>query len=461
LICRQVFFILIIVTVFVTCRYEEEILTDDPQIAFRFSADTIFFDTLFTERGSITKRLTVVNPNKNAIRIDRIYLGKGPSSEYEIIVAGVEMNEVKDQVIFGTDSLLILIKVIIDQNDRSFPFMVADSILFSYNNRLEQVILRTWGQNANFIGDSIFLEDQVWESEIPYFLTGSILVDSLKSLTLKEGTRVYVSKGASIFVKGRLHSLGTAERRILFRHERTDKEYENIPGQWGGIYFLEGSRGNEIFFTDIRNAQYGLRVGTPDPDTIPDVIIKHARIENTSLGGIIAFTSDLLVENSLVNTSAGYVLANLAGGNYQYIHCTIANYGTFFFRQTPAVVFSNSILLDDNRHIDESLDIDFRYSIVWGDLKEEIVVEKGGISDLRIRSDNSIFKTSLFIFEGNNSYLSTETDFMQFVDIENYNFTPDALSPAVDKARMSDTKTDLFGQKRDSFPDAGAIEFLK
>jgi hypothetical protein len=461
LIFRPIIPIIIFTSIFAACKYDEEIISDNPGLSIVFSSDTISFDTVFTDLGSVTKRLTVLNPNKNAIILDRVYVGKGSESAYQITVSGVEQNEVRDQIVYGNDSLLILVNVTINPDDRSLPFIVADSILFAYNNQIRHVILRSWGQNANYIGDSIIRQDQVWESDIPYFLSGSILIDSLKSLHITEGTRIYVSNGASVFVRGTLVSEGTADRRISFRNARMDKEYENVPGQWGGILFLEGSINNIISYTDIRNAQYGLRVGTPDPDTIPDVVVKNSRIENTIAGGIVAFTSDLLVENSLINTSTGYVLANLAGGNYEYIHCTFANYGSLFFRQAPSVVLSNILLLDDNTLIEEKLAVNFKYSIVWGDMKEEIVVEEGDNTGVSISTDNSIFKTSLFIFEGNNSYLSTETDFMQFLDIQNYNYTPDSLSPAIDKAWMSGMKFDLLGEARDSFPDAGAIEFLK
>ena len=73
---------------------------------------------------------------------------------------------------------------------------------------------------------------------------------------------------------------------------------------------------------------------------------------------------------------------------------------------------------------------------------------------------NSILKTSLNIFEGDGTLLSTETDFMQFKDPNNYDYTPDSLSPAIDNALGSEMGIDLFGSQRDSLPDIGAIEYL-
>ncbi|MBR9998854.1 MAG: right-handed parallel beta-helix repeat-containing protein [Cyclobacteriaceae bacterium] len=461
MIYRIIFTVVILTGISASCQYGEEIISSQPGLELQYSEDTISFDTVFTISGSITKRLMILNPNNNAIQIDRIYLGGGTQSEYSIIVAGDEKPEVNGQLIYGEDSLLVLVRVSIDPNDDQLPFIVRDSILFSYNERLDHIKLRSWGQNARYIGDQVISEDQIWTSEIPYFLTGSIVVDSLKTLTIREGVRVYVSNQASIFVKGSLVTEGSSDGRVVFRNERLEDDYENIPGQWGGIFFLEGSRDNRIDFTDIRNSQYGLRIGTPDPDTIPDVIIRNTRIENTSIGGIVAFTSDLWVENSLIDISAGYTLANLAGGNYHYIHCTFANYALGFSRLGPSVIFSNNLLLDDNTLLDEPLHVEFLHSILWGDLKEEILIEDGGNTDFLIQTGNSIFKTSLTNFKGGSSYISTDTDYMIFKDIKNYDYMPDTLAPAIDHAGMSGMKFDLFGQARDSIPDIGAIEFLK
>jgi len=459
LIHRLIIFIIFVAWISVSCRYEEEIITDNPGFSLHFSEDTISFDTVFVSLGSITKRLTVTNPNKNAINLSKIYVGKGVQSEFEITVAGIEQNEVYNQIILGNDSLLILVKVTINPNQENLPFVVKDSIIFLYNDKIQDIKLRSWGQNARFLGDSILTENQIWTSEIPYFLTASILVDSLKTLTILEGARIYLSPNAAVFVQGTLHVKGSMDDRVLFRNERLEERYENVPGQWGGIYFLEGSKSNVIDFTDIRNAQYGLRIGTPDNDTIPDVVIRNTRIENTSLGGIVAFTSDLLMENTLVNSSTGFILANLAGGNYYYNHCTMANYASIFYRQDPSVAFSNILVLDDNSLIDEIINVTFNNSIIWGDFDEEIIINDEGESNFLITNSNSIFKTSLTIFEGDNTFLNRNTDFMKFADIESYDYTPDSLSPAIDNALTSDFIIDLFGQPRDSLPDIGAIEF--
>ncbi|MDE5762517.1 MAG: hypothetical protein K2H68_03270, partial [Bacteroidales bacterium] len=51
-------------------------------VVLGFSQDTIRFDTLLTGHTSITKRLMVRNPYKEAVRIDRIYLKGGANSRF-------------------------------------------------------------------------------------------------------------------------------------------------------------------------------------------------------------------------------------------------------------------------------------------------------------------------------------------------------------------------------------------
>jgi len=454
------FYVVLFITIQFSCIIDDEVVSDNPEYQLSFSTDTIAFDTVFTSLGSITKRFMVRNPNPKALIIEEIYVGDGLESPYRITVAGNETNFVENQHILGNDSLMVLVTVSIDPSDNSIPFIVRDSIVFITNGNLQDVKLQSWGQNAHFMGDSILSCDTKWIPDIPYFLHGSILVDSLCELTIEKGVQVFSSFNTFIFIKGSLIVEGHQSERVLFRNERLEQQYENIPGQWGGIVFLEGSKNNCIEYTDIRNMQYGVRLGSPDNDTIPDLILKHVRIENSAIGGIMAFTSDLFAENTLINTSAGYVVGNFAGGNYTYNHCTIANYPINYFSGQAALVITDNIDLEDGSSISEPIFVNLLNSIVWGYLDEEIVLDSNLENELNVYSRNSILKTSLDIFEGDGNFLNTETDFMQFNNVVQYDYTPDSLSPAIDNAMESDALSDLFGQQRDSLPDIGAIEYI-
>jgi len=178
------------------------------------------------------------------------------------------------------------------------------------------------------------------------------------------------------------------------------------------------------------------------------------------VAGIAAFNSDLLAENSLINTSTGYVVGNFAGGNYAYNHCTIANFPVTFFSGQAAYVITDNLDLEDGSNLYNPLQVSISNSILWGNLEEEIAVDMSQPDKSQIQTMNSILKTSLNIFEGDGTFLSTETGFMQFSDVSNYDYTPDSLSPAIDNALGSSMEIDLYGLQRDSLPDIGAIEYL-
>lgn len=439
---------------------DDEVISENPGYQLSFSTDTVAFDTIFTSIGSVTKRFIVRNQNPNALIIDNIFVGKGNDSPYSITVSGYESNIVENQQILGNDSLLVLVTVEIDPSDESLPFIVRDSVVFITNGNVQDVKLQSWGQNANFLGNTVLECDAQWSADLPYFLFGSILIDTLCTLQIEKGVHIFSSFETYIFVRGSLQIKGESDARVVLRNERLEPEYENLPGQWGGFIFLEGSNNNLIEYTDIRNVQYGIRLGTPDADSIPDIVLKNVRIENSAVAGIAAFNSDLLAENTLINTSTGYVVGNFAGGYYTYNHCTIANFPVTFFSSDAAIVITDNLDLDDGSNLYNPLNISLSNTIVWGNLEEEIVLNVSQPDQSHIQTRNSILKTSLDIFEGDGTFLSTETDFMQFKDIYNYDYTPDSLSPAIDNALGSEMEYDLFGLKRDSLPDIGAIEYL-
>ena len=48
------------------------------------------------------------------------------------------------------------------------------------------------------------------------------------------------------------------ENEIIFEGDRLEPFFENIPGQWGTIWLLDGSIENEFSFCTIKNASVGI-----------------------------------------------------------------------------------------------------------------------------------------------------------------------------------------------------------
>jgi hypothetical protein len=440
------------------CRPEEEILDPEFLGGLQFSNDTVLFDTVFTGIGSATRRLKVFNPSPNTQKIQNIWVGGGSASPFKVILNGFQIDNKEELSLLGKDSILLLIEVFIDPKNVNSPYLVNESIIFETKGGLQNVKLVAWGQDAYYIGNEVLPCNSTWNDDLPIVMYGSVLVDTLCSLTIEKGTRIFAAKNAYLYVRGQLLTNGTAEDRIVFRNERLDPKYENIPGQWGGIIFLEGTYGNEINYTTIRNAIYGIRLGAPDNDTIPEVVLRNTIIQNMSHSGIISFSSDLYAENTLVNNCIEFTCANVAGGNYIFRHCTFANYSQNFIRQSPSFFVSDNIRLDDNSVIIENISVILQNSIVFGDQTEELFFDLSGGANFTFAFNNNIMKSTINGLDTLGNIINQDP---RFIDRLRYNYRLDTLSPAKDTGIFIGIAHDLDGNARDAKPDIGAYERIE
>lgn len=436
---------------------DEESLDTDPSLQLSFSADTVIFDTLLTARRSITKRLRIYNQNNGAVEISSLRLGKGDSSPFRFTANSFSGPGLEGLTISGGDSLLILVEVTIDPEDLSLPYLVKDSLVVRWNSNQEDIKLVAWGQDANFV-DREVLCDETWTSEKPYVITKDLLVDSLCTLTMEPGTKVYLDNGVRLLIAGSLLVRGDTANPVTIRNSRFDENYLEAPGQWDGIYFLEGSNANHIQQAIIENGQIGLRLGTPDADDDPDLIVQNTIIRHMSQSAVQAFTSDLAAINCLFFNSGNPLLFHAAGGNYGYEHCTIANSPNFFVTDEPAVLFADNLTLSNNQQLIEPLNISMKNCIIYGRNNQELLVSlvAPGESNLHF---NSNLITSDQEITGNLS--STEINFPGFVSPAGFNYKLDSLSVAIDASFNSSQAFDLEGRVRDDHPDIGAFEYQK
>lgn len=460
---KQLFLCLILATLsMLACQPQEDIIAADA-VRLQFDKDSVVFDTLFTTEESISRRLKVYNPSRNTVLIERIDLEQGADSPYRLYVNGRPGRQFGEQALLPGDSLLLLLEAHLPRTDDILPYLAQDALVFTNKGYRQEVPVVGYGQNARFIGDSVLACNTVWDSPLPYVIEKSILVDSLCSLTINKGSRLYFKPGAYLYVKGSLTGEGdsAAADRILFRNHRQGQNYENQLGQWGGIVFLPGSKGNRLRYCNIRNAEYGIYLGTPDDDNEPDLRLEYCRIENSLIAGILCYSSDLLAHNTLVNTAARYTVANLAGGNYSYQHCTFVNYFTQR-EDVPALLLSEYVELDDGTKISEPLHLRLENTIVWGNLNSssEILVAKKDGGHITIEAGHNLLRTSESSWEGNGNILGRELNFPRFRDRSLYDYRPDTLSPVIDMGRPLGYAYDLKGKQRDSLPDIGAYEYI-
>ena len=92
----------------------------------------------------------------------------------------------------------------------------------------------------------------------PYVIYGYAAVGPNQILTVEKGARIHfhrnsgiiVGNGGSIQVSGELsNSIDTLENEVIIQGDRLEPYFEDIPGQWGLIWLMDGSLNNKFNFT--------------------------------------------------------------------------------------------------------------------------------------------------------------------------------------------------------------------
>ncbi|KAA9331897.1 choice-of-anchor Q domain-containing protein [Adhaeribacter soli] len=461
--------LLMLLSVF-SCKPDDETLTRDAGAKLEFSADTIFFDTVFVSTGSVSKRLKIYNRHKNAVKIDQIKLEKLGASNYDLIIDGEAKDMASGITLRGEDSLLILVKVLIDPNNSATPFIVEDNIVFQTNGNLQTIPLRAFGQNANVFRDKEVSCNTIWEGPKAYVLYGDVIVPENCVLTIRPGTRIYAHAGAGLYVFGTLKVEGNASKKVFFQNDRRDSVFAHVPGQWVGIFFLEKSRNNSIQYAEIKNATFGLSIQNKDGNRVE---VENTVIKNMFTAGLLGVSADVKVTNTLITNCGQYAVAGVGGGRYDFNYCTIANYTPDFKRDTESMAFTDSVVLDNTLFIRDTY-VTMRNSILWsgnrnGKLENELLfLARAGLQNISI--ENSLLQTNRYQNDpkilGHGNILNQDPKFTQPGDNSvperkiNYSLKKD--SPAIGAAQANGVSIDLTGEPRlqgsNPNPDMGAYE---
>ncbi len=464
-------FLLLTGVLFFSCNQEE--FTSNPDAKLQFATDTVTFDTVFTTIGSTTKWFTVKNPNKQAVNISKIFLAGGENSPFRLNINGLATNEDFDVDISGGDSLFIFVEVTIDPTGQNNPMVFRDSIVFNLNGNSQDVDLIAFGQDFHLFNGEV-LKTQHWKNDKPYLIYNSVLIDSLETLSVDAGCRIHFHKGSSMFVKGTLKATGTFEQPVKFLGDRLEKSYSDVPGQWGaltelnsggiyvygGLHFFVGSKDNILDWTIIKNANKGIQIDSMGFSENPVLTISNSRIENMTLNCIDARTTFLKASNCIFANSGSYTVALLFGGDYEFNHCTVANYYRGATRKEPALVMNNYF---EYNKITYSFNFNalFGNCIIYGNNSNEISTNKGGTGIFTYSFKNCLVNTNL---SSGFEYCVFNKNPL-FVGISENNFAIDSLSPARTIGNIEIAKLfsfDLNNQSRldDEGPDLGALEWI-
>jgi hypothetical protein len=440
-----------------------------------FSTTTLTFDTVFTTLNSSVRRLVVYNPHRFEIKT-LIGLAGGKQSRYNVNVDGepLPLEGNKEFTILPRDSIFIFVKVNIAPGSQNLPFLITDSLIFKTGTVVQDIDLLAYGQDAYFhvadpsTGYCIVArenETTCWQNDKPHVIYGAAVVDSMGTLLVNPGTRVYLHQNGRLWVYryGSLQVNGTADDPVRFQGDRLEHGFENDYAQWDRIWINESPRNNYIHYAVIQNAFVGIQV-----EPLFEVISNENRIENTIIKhcahtGLIGRAANVVVLNSLISR-CGVANVQLCAGNFLLNHVTIGKYYSSGTNSGPAMLLSNYYeyaQVEGNNVVYQTISgntsVSVLNSIIYGYNGNELVVQKKDNVSMEWN-----FECCLLKKENEDAGHFVQCLFNKdplFADLSKEDYTLKAGSPLIGKGKSTNLTTDLNGKTRKSPPDIGAFEY--
>ncbi|GHV10061.1 hypothetical protein FACS1894162_2430 [Bacteroidia bacterium] len=442
---RRTWLLGIFLLIFCSCNDNFDNYSTNPNDVLTFSTDTVAFDTIISTVRTPYKAFMIRNSHKKPLLISSISLETGGNSAFHINVDGRAGQSFESIEIRANDSLYVLVDVTPHLAQSNDPQLLSDKIIFVTNKIQQSIVLQATAQDCEMWTGKHIVSDTTLTNQKPFVIYDSLVVDAGATLHIAEGVKFYMHSNAEIIVHGTLQAHGTLEKPIIVRGDRFDYwigiPYDRIPGQWGGIRFSENSFDNELERVHIRNGKFGLYF---EPSTPNQLKIKLKSIVLTNFKGALlnAANCRIEVENSeLSNAKDGLVW--LDGGDYSFIHCTLANY----YPGNAETGWGSSEQLTVQLTGDNPIHADFYNTIIWGGSKN---------SEITFDSQDGVTFGNCITHEDPLFLKSNWKDYA-------YDFHLHLLSPAIHAADPTYSLLvpfDLDGIDRfkDGKPDIGAYE---
>ena len=460
-------------------------INPDSNLKLEFSADTVLFDTVFTSLGSATHELRIYNTHSDDLKISSIRLIGGDNSPFRFNLDGESATEIYDKIIPANDSLFSFLRVTINPNDLNTPFIVEDELEFITNGNTQTIKLLAWGQNANYIvADKVVniggtpypyhivadsLQTTVWTSERPYVIYGYALINSYGTLKIEKGTQVYCHQGSGIlsWSDGQLIIDGTSEEPVIVRGDRLESYYNHTPGQWEQILMMDGRAGadHRISHAIIRNGTIGLNCQSVLKATECALRIDNTIVENQSGYGLFSILYAVDAKNFVI-ANCGFANFWAFGGDYRFVHGTIANYwnANEHNKNENAVLVTNYALDGNNEPFYYPFNMEMDNCIIYGKQKDEFKGVFGPDADSSYVFDHCLLRSEKY--NGNMEgfrHCLFNLDPM-FVDPILPDCHIDSISSPVigigNPLFGNEMPYDLDGVSRVGTPDLGAYQFI-
>ena len=502
-------FLILLVFIF-SCKKDSDVISNNIGNFVSFSVDTLLFDTIFTTIGSTTRYLKVYNNYNDDITINSISLAQGVESSFQLNIDGEANHTIENTLLRHGDSLYIFAEVTIDPNGMNTAYIEQDSIIFQFNNNTQDIDLVAWGRDAYYHSsipdfqqgpssnlDSMLYSDffnsipnelineyfyyysinenTTWANNKPHIIYGDVIVENGATLEIEEGAEIYLHNNAWLVIDelSSLHSIGSLSMPIVYQSDRLDShsiiDYSNTPGQWGKIWILPGSINNKLEYSIIKNGKIGLHVdGFDDISLLPNtpiLDIQNSIIYNMSEIGILGQGTKIRAKNLLIANCGVHLLGLNIGGDYDFKHCTFANFWPFSSRQTPSI-FLNNYYEDINGNIinRDLIQASFGNCVIDGSNENEIFFDQSQDALFDYKINHSLLKLTQNYWQDWNNELfegNVLSEDINFVDYEIFDFELDSNSLAIDAGSETiaqEVPFDFNGHNRTTNPDMGCFE---
>jgi hypothetical protein len=374
---------------------QKEVFTSNPADKLSFSLDTLRFDTVFTELGSATRYFKAYNNSDKSIRISKLQLREGANSKFRMNVDGLPGRSFENLEIAPNDSMYVFVEVTINPDAplSVSPFVIGEWIDFETNGNVQEVALEAWGQNANYVpsrfsADSLVGldcngQEWLWDDPKPWVIYGGLFLENC-IVRMPAGTRVYIHGGLSRFSddstsflyndgilafskNSRLIIEGTSDRPVIIQTDRLEKEFEEVTGQFAGVWLQSGTRGHSIEHAIFRNGITGIRV-----DSAAELTVRKSSFYHTSGAGLVGVHATIKAENCLFYDNGTYGIQLEYGGDYTFDYCTVGAYGS----GGESVKVSNALCLDQlcQDALYNPMKARFRNCIFLGDRNDQVTL---------------------------------------------------------------------------------------
>jgi hypothetical protein len=448
-----------------------------------FSTDTIAFDTIVSTIGTPYQHFKVYNRNGKALLISSVSLAGGADSPFRINVDGAAGTVFRDVELRANDSLYVLIDARPAENGSDEPCYLADRVVFVTHDVQQSVVVEAAAQDAEIWRGRVLENDTILSSRKPYVVYDSLVICEGVRVEVLDGVRFYMHGNAEIVVRGSLCMKGLRENPIVVRGDRFDHfiniDYDRVPGQWGGIRFGPESFENEWEHVRLRNGKFGLDLERSDTLRLK-MRLRNVVLTNFKGFGLRAVNSRLEAENCEFSNTKEAVL-NLAGGIYDFTHCTIANYYGSYVEAGWGHSDNATVQLTSSRTDEATGEVEyfpllrasFYNSVIWGlgSLRgSDVAIDRNEKSTVIPFFQNCLIPNG--VPAGGDAALavdclSGEDPVFRLTHSPDliYDFRLDSLSPArnvADRTIAQRLPEDLDGNNRlsDDGPDVGSYEFV-